>query len=301
MERIEERTEELMRLLYEKAKFEYETFINDIMKLSPKEIINKASEITIKENIVDILENVEFSYDQAFALNELAHPLHSMYLNWIETEDDIMYQIEDSIRSLSSNIVKENFELETGQKVEVSIKENNEPVQIKIIVQGGMITDFLSDSKQELDVEIIDMDNVFLDTEEINKYIDELNSENSFNSFFTHNAKTSKNDKPSLSDLIDNAKKAIANNSTEIVGKIHWFYPSETMSFTNPDELIEMYKDTLFQQGPHAADIEITPGNPDLAYKVCVLQYNEFGETPPTKEQFLKSYNKKHNDPEIDR
>lgn len=89
-----------------------------------------------------------------------------------------------------------------------------------------------------------------------------------------------------LDNKITAAKKA--NNT---IGKIDFLYSGESMRFTDAAEMLKAYKECINIYGVSGINVKVMDGNPDLAYEICVIQYGEFGEEPPTKEEFYLKYN----------
>lgn len=215
MDRIEERTEELKSLLYNKIKSEYDALYTKLLTFTPEEVIKRSYELLCKENFLSIISFENFTYEQVFALNNLEKPLEAMYQEWLHTEDDLMEQMRDSVSKLARDELEEKPEL-------------------------------------------------------VEKF--------GYKSF---------------KSLIDKAMKESLKGD-EVIASITWIYSNEKIDFTNPEEFLKTYKDALYTQGLNAVNVKVMPGNPDLAYKVCELQYNEYGLEPPTKEGFLANYNKQN-------
>ena len=85
------------------------------------------------------------------------------------------------------------------------------------------------------------------------------------------------------------AKKA--NGDT--VGKLEYLYSGKSIRYTEPDKLIKAYKESINIYGINGVNVKVVEGNIELAYEICKIQYGEFGEEPPLKEEFYKNYNKK--------
>lgn len=100
--------EQLENKLYEKADLELKTFFNDIEKLPPKELINKAYEVITKQDLLMSLEAPDFLSDsQLSVLCQLEQPLTSLYFDWMEHDDSRMQEIRDSMSDYTDTRLKE--------------------------------------------------------------------------------------------------------------------------------------------------------------------------------------------------
>ena len=102
--------------LYEKAFKEQEKFIADLKKLPPEEIIEKAYEYIMREDILMIFEDDYLSPEQVKALLKLEYPLASCYSRWLDNDYSHMEMLQDTISELGSKLAKENMEKERNQK-----------------------------------------------------------------------------------------------------------------------------------------------------------------------------------------
>ncbi len=80
---------------------EYEEFLAEMAKRTPQEIIDKAYEIVIKNDIVEIVEN--YLSKEASQLSDIPNPLHYLYLEWLDNDysymDDLIASITESIKT----------------------------------------------------------------------------------------------------------------------------------------------------------------------------------------------------------
>jgi hypothetical protein len=109
-------TEYLRVNLYEKAFKEQEKFIADLKKLPPEEIIEKAYECIMREDILMTFEDDYLSPDQVKALLKLEYPLASCYSRWLDNDYSYMEMLQDTVSELGSKLAKENMEKERNQK-----------------------------------------------------------------------------------------------------------------------------------------------------------------------------------------
>ncbi len=109
-------TEYLRVNLYEKAFKEQEKFIADLKKLPPEEIIEKAYECIMREDILMTFEDDYLSPKQVKALLKLEYPLASCYSRWLDNDYSYMEMLQDTVSELGSKLAKENMEKERNQK-----------------------------------------------------------------------------------------------------------------------------------------------------------------------------------------
>lgn len=97
--------ENIKQDIYLRAAKEYQDFLNDVAKLPKKEIVRCAYEITIKEDILSILEEV-LSDNEAKALSNTAFPLSAVYNEWLKND----YSHMDLLRHTVSDFAQKKFE-----------------------------------------------------------------------------------------------------------------------------------------------------------------------------------------------
>jgi hypothetical protein len=89
------------RVVMLKISKEYEEFLAEMAKRTPQEIIDKAYEIVIKNDIVEIVEN--YLSKEASQLSDIPNPLHYLYLEWLDNDysymDDLIASITESIKT----------------------------------------------------------------------------------------------------------------------------------------------------------------------------------------------------------
>jgi len=80
---------------------EYEEFLAEMATKTPQEIIDKAYEIVIKNDIVEIVEN--YLSKEVSKLSDIPNPLHYLYLEWLDNDysymDDLITSITKSIET----------------------------------------------------------------------------------------------------------------------------------------------------------------------------------------------------------
>lgn len=85
--------------IYKKLQKEYSDFIENLKKQQPEKIIDRAYEITIKEEIVAGFypKCEKYSIDGIKALNKIKYPLEELYQDWMHSEDGIHFALENSV------------------------------------------------------------------------------------------------------------------------------------------------------------------------------------------------------------
>ena len=102
------KTEALRTNLYDKVYAEFQTFIAEIKKLPPGEIINKSYEVVSKEDIVMSFDSQGFLSDrQMEALLKANNTLNACYEAWMDTDCTYMDMIQDSIENCANDRSKE--------------------------------------------------------------------------------------------------------------------------------------------------------------------------------------------------
>lgn len=94
-------------LLYDKMKAELDKFIAELKTKSPEQIIELAYELTIKEDLLSIFENTDFSQEEAKALYSQKYPLDSLYQEWLSNDLTYMDQLRETVDDKIISAVKE--------------------------------------------------------------------------------------------------------------------------------------------------------------------------------------------------
>lgn len=84
-------------LLYEKVQVEYDSFIEELKTRPAEEVIEKAYEKVIKEEMVSICEFAEREQKEARALYLEKNPLDRMYRDWLKSDVSYVEMLEDSV------------------------------------------------------------------------------------------------------------------------------------------------------------------------------------------------------------
>ncbi len=94
-------------LLYEKVQSEYDAFIEELKRMTPEQVIDRAYEKVTKENMVTIIREENLTPAEAKALNREKYPLDRMYQEWLDTDVSEMQMLKDSIDDTAKKAVKE--------------------------------------------------------------------------------------------------------------------------------------------------------------------------------------------------
>lgn len=98
-------------LLYERAKAEYDAYINEILQWDVKRLIEEAYKITIMTEILSQIQNNEYAEYQLDVLLTFEHPLLVVYDEWMYNE----YCISEFMRDTINKVVDEaEMQLVTG-------------------------------------------------------------------------------------------------------------------------------------------------------------------------------------------
>ena len=107
--------EELFKELQAKLDKEYEDLTNEVIKLEPRDIINRSYEFVIKEEIKDLyFDNKDLERYDIKALLSLDNTLDYLYNSWICTDfqinNEIRDALEDEVMELSKVFINKNLE-----------------------------------------------------------------------------------------------------------------------------------------------------------------------------------------------
>ena len=97
-------------LLYEKAQKEYDDLIAELKELPSEQVIERAYEKVIKENILCILEESHRDQKEAKALYLEKYPLDRIYQDWLKSDISETAMLRDSIDDTAKDVVKERRE-----------------------------------------------------------------------------------------------------------------------------------------------------------------------------------------------
>lgn len=84
-------------LLYEKMQAEYDSFIDELKTKPVDEVLEKAYEKVMKEEMVCICEIAKHDQKEAKALYLEKYPLDRMYQDWLKSDVSYMDMLRDSV------------------------------------------------------------------------------------------------------------------------------------------------------------------------------------------------------------
>lgn len=99
-------------LLYEKAQKEYDDLIAELKELPSEQVIERAYEKVIKENILCILEDSQRDQKEAKAVYLEKYPLDRAYQDWLKSDVSETAMLRDSIDDTSIDALKERREIQ---------------------------------------------------------------------------------------------------------------------------------------------------------------------------------------------
>lgn len=94
-------------LLYEKVQAEYDAFVDRLKIESVEEVIERAYEKVIKEEMVSICKDIENDPKEAKALYLEKYPLDRMYQDWLKSDVSYVEMLQDSIDGSAKAALKE--------------------------------------------------------------------------------------------------------------------------------------------------------------------------------------------------
>ena len=100
-------TEEMHTALYEKFSAEQDNYRTWLLKQTPEEIIQHSYEYTVREDIVMMMEDAEFSPQQAAALLWKGTTLSDIYKDFTKIETGYMDILRDTVENRANDILKE--------------------------------------------------------------------------------------------------------------------------------------------------------------------------------------------------
>ena len=108
--------ENLRELLYEKASKEQNAFIEHLKTLPPEQIIDKAYEKVMRDDILMTFEDDYLSDKQIAELIKLDYPLSACYDEWMDTDASHMELLRDTIDEYTKQLVEEDEQQKQNNK-----------------------------------------------------------------------------------------------------------------------------------------------------------------------------------------
>ncbi|HOA79970.1 MAG TPA: DUF3848 domain-containing protein [Defluviitaleaceae bacterium] len=107
--------------LIEKAKDEYEAFIDELKLLDKGEIIDIAYEIVAKSDILTLIQCEDYSPESLDTLLRLEKPLSTIYSKWLEIDSLVMDELRNTIDETAKEIkhLLEPLECEEEDEMEL--------------------------------------------------------------------------------------------------------------------------------------------------------------------------------------
>lgn len=100
-------TTRLRNMLYKKIMAEHTTFIENLRQQTPNQILDRAYEKVVKDDLLMVFENdTDLCAKQLQLLYNLKSPLETLYQGWLKTDDTHMEDLRDSINTTTQKIHK---------------------------------------------------------------------------------------------------------------------------------------------------------------------------------------------------
>ena len=108
--------EELNAELYEKVSAEFEEYKNNLLMMSPEEMLEHAYAYAIRSDIVVALEYHELRARQAQALLNADNSLDEIFSKWENLETKHMECVRDAIECQANALSREEFKKELQER-----------------------------------------------------------------------------------------------------------------------------------------------------------------------------------------
>lgn len=106
----------LRLLLWEKAQKEQSEYVEELKRLPPEQIIDKAYEKTMRDDILITFEDNRLSDKQVEALVKLDYPIAACYEKWQDTDVTYMDRLFEVVDDYADDLVKESEAEKQKQK-----------------------------------------------------------------------------------------------------------------------------------------------------------------------------------------
>lgn len=100
------KAEELNEQLYERMAAEQKEFYEHLLTLPPKEILDKAYEYAVREDIVLTMENADLSINQCKGLLKLDKPLDHVFRKYQDRDTEYMDDLRLSVEGLADEMLR---------------------------------------------------------------------------------------------------------------------------------------------------------------------------------------------------
>ena len=101
--------QEINTRLYEKMFAEQEQFKEQLLHLTPIEILDRAYEYCVREDILLVLEDSDRSKEQCEALLKSDTPLADVFLRFQKRETDYMDTVRDTLECYANELIRADF------------------------------------------------------------------------------------------------------------------------------------------------------------------------------------------------
>ncbi len=101
-----EQKDTIKDLLYEKMSNEQNDFIENLKHLPPEEIISKAYEKIMRDDILMLFDDDFLDTKQMKALLKLEYPLSACYDEWLKNDCTYMDMLRDTVDDFSENLAR---------------------------------------------------------------------------------------------------------------------------------------------------------------------------------------------------
>lgn len=106
----------LKNLLLDKARKEQDSYIEQMKAKPPDKIIQKAYEITMRDDILVTLEYANLSDKQLAALLKTDYPVSACFNEWQDRDCSYMEDLSDTVNQYAEKLVKEAEEQNINKK-----------------------------------------------------------------------------------------------------------------------------------------------------------------------------------------
>lgn len=108
--------EHLKKKLIDKATREQESYIEELKKLPPEKLLEKAYEKTMRDDLLIALEYTLLSEEELTVLAEQEYPLSACFEEWQKKDETYMDRLMNLVEEYSEKLVNEEHEKHRGKK-----------------------------------------------------------------------------------------------------------------------------------------------------------------------------------------
>lgn len=107
----EEQKERMAQQLYDRAAQELNDYITELKTQTPDQIIGRCYEVSVKQDMVLLLEEHDFPPQELEVLALLEHPLEIIYQDWLQRDDSHMNDLANTFEDYAVQRLREKAEL----------------------------------------------------------------------------------------------------------------------------------------------------------------------------------------------